>query len=547
LAEERRTRVELIAEIEDLEKRIAMLEASQEAGLRHDLETARGENANLHDLLGQATDLICELAADGTLLYVSPNAEAVLGVPADALIGRSVLDTMLMRDLHPEDRGQLDAYLEERMARSDASEAIHRYRVRGQWRSFACRGRAIRDPDGSLRSVIFARDVTDREEALQQLRQSEARYRLVTEATHDLVAEVDAEGRVVFVSASSREVLGLRPEEMVGTTPFSLLHPDDVEHLAELFLGRVQSDRGPGRGAVFRIRHRDGSWRWLEGTGIAFETAGGEKHLVAVTRDVTERIEAERAQRRLVRRVEQARRFESLGMLATGMAHDFNNLLTPILGAAGLALMDLPPDSPARARLERIQRASAEAAALTNQLLEYAGMGGLDAAPVRLPTVVDGVEETLQASVGSQAVLRVEHAPDAPRIEADATLLGQLAIQLVDNAIGAIEESGIVPGCVTVRTGNGFLDEEALARMTVGEEASPALYACLEVADDGGGMDDATRARAFDPFFTTRATGRGLGLSVVLGIVRKHRGALEFETEKGAGTRVRAWLPVASS
>ncbi|MGI9592838.1 MAG: PAS domain S-box protein, partial [Myxococcota bacterium] len=507
MEDDRRTRAELIAEIEELEKRVATLEASLESELHQDPSGARTEGsrlARMQRLLSHATDLICELAADGTLLYVSTNSSEILDAPADELIGRSILETGLVQNLHPEDRDALTRNMADLMREPTETERVHRLQVRGVWRSLACRSRSLRDPDGGVSAVIIARDVTDREAALDQLRQSEERYRRVIDATHELVTELDAEGRVVFISPSCLELLGVPAEEMVGTTPFSLLHPEDVEHLAELFLGRLESEEAAGDGAVFRTRHRDGSWRWLEGTGINFETAEGEPRVVAVARDVTARIEAESAQRRLLRRVEQARRFESLGMLATGVAHDFNNLLTPILGAAGLALMDLPADSPIRARLERIQRASSEAAALTNQLLEYAGMGGLDATPVELPAVIASVEEPLRAAVGEKAELRVERAADAPRIEADATQLGQLVSQLVDNAVDAIEAAGRSRGSVTLRTGAGALDAEAVARLAPGDDCQPGRYAWLEVEDDGDGMDETTRARAFDPFFTTK-------------------------------------------
>ena len=550
MEDDRRTRGELIAEIEELEKRVATLEASLESELHQELAGARAERsrlAQMERLLTHATDLICELASDGTLLYVSPNAPQILGAPAEELIGRSVLETGLARNLHPEDRHALSRTMANLMREPTETERVHRLQVRGEWRSLACRSRSLRDAEGGVSAVIIARDVTDREAALDRLRQSEERYRLVIEATHELVVELDAEGRVIFISPSSLELLGVPADEMVGTTPFSLLHPDDVEQLAELFLGRLESREAAGSGTVFRARHRNGTWRWLEGTGINFETAEGEPRVVAVARDVTARVESEIAQRRLLRRVEQARRFESLGMLATGVAHDFNNLLTPILGAASLALMDLPGDSPVRARLERIQRASSEAAALTNQLLEYAGMGGLDTSPVELPAVIAEVEEPLRAAVGEKVELRIEHAADAPRVEADASQLGQLVSQLVDNAVDAIEAAGRTRGSILLRTGSGALDAEAVARLSPGDDCKPGWYAWLEVEDDGDGMDETTRARAFDPFFTTKITGRGLGLSVVLGLVRKHKGALEFETAKGHGTRIRIWLPAASS
>jgi two-component system cell cycle sensor histidine kinase/response regulator CckA len=143
-------------------------------------------------------------------------------------------------------------------------------------------------------------------------------------------------------------------------------------------------------------------------------------------------------------------------------------------------------------------------------------------------------------------VLSIEHAGDPPMVDADEAQLGQLVLHLASNAVDAIDArdpGGGDVGSVVLRTGRGTLDEEALERLSVGEECRPGSYAWLEIEDDGVGMDDSTRARIFDPFFTTKVTGRGLGLSVVLGVVRKHRGTVELETQEDRGTRMRIWIP----
>jgi PAS domain S-box-containing protein len=398
----------------------------------------------------------------------------------------------------------------------------------------------------ALRQRLASFEKPDREDlqdTLGALRRSEQRYRALVEMTSDLVAELDAEGRVVFISPSCEEMLGYAPEQLIGTTPFGLLHDDDVEPLAQRFLDRIASRRRSRHGRVFRVRHRDGSWRWLQGGGVNYETLDGETHIVAVCRDVTDHLQAAEEQMKLEQRVQQSQRLESLGMLAAGISHDFNNLLTPILGGASLALMDLPSDSPARPRLEKIQRAAHHAATLTHQLLDYAGLGGVDAESVDLSGAVLDMDELLRSAVSKRAelVFELEEAP--PPAELDRAQLAQLLLNVVANASDAIEASNRGRGRIVIRSGRVMADRKTLSQMILGDGLPAGTYVFLEVEDDGCGMDADTRSRVFDPFFTTRFTGRGLGLAAGLGIVRKHSGAIAIESAVGQGTRIRLLFP----
>lgn len=544
VGDEVRTKAELVAELEKLRKQVAALEEARTKELPRALDALRASQALYQRVTENASDLIAEVDGDGRFLFVSPNCEKVLGVPARSVVGLSIRDDALSNLLHPDDRGALfDAFLSA-MRHKGEGEIVYRFRrADGAWRWFSSIGRTFRTPEGRWRAAVASRDVTDREEALRQLRQSEERYRVLVDSTHDLVAELDSEGRVVFMSPSCEQMLGFKPDELVGTTPFSLLHPGDVERLAERFLDRLHAERPPGHGQLLRARHSDGSWRWLQGGGVNFQTVDGETHVVAVARDVTDQIRAEEEQRRLEERVQQAQRFQSLAMLASGVAHDFNNLLTPILGAASLALMDLPPDSPARERLEKIQRASHHAAALTNQLLDYAGIGGLDPEPIDVSQLVLDMRELLASAVSKSAELRYELASGLPQVEAEPAQLSQLVINLVTNASDAIATTSAGTGRIRLASGCLELDRERLSRAYLGEDLIPATYVFLEVQDDGRGMDVETRGRIFDPFFTTKTSGRGLGLAAALGIVRKHGGAIEIESEPEIGTLVRVLLP----
>jgi signal transduction histidine kinase len=326
---------------------------------------------------------------------------------------------------------------------------------------------------------------------------------------------------------------------MIGTTPFSLLHPDDVERLADSFLQRVETRRPSGSGTLFRVRHRDGSWRWLQGGGMSYSAADGTDRVVCVCRDLTREILAVEERRRLDEWMQQNRKFESLGVLAGGIAHDFNNLLTPILGEASLALLDLPADSCLRPRLERIRVAAQRAATLTGEMLHYGGLGTLELRSMDLSELANDLVHLLESTTADRARLVLELESGLPRVAGDPTTLAQVLRNLVANAAEASPDGGTV----VLRTGACTLDRAALARCFLGQSLSEGPYVRIEVEDAGHGMDAETRERLFDPFYSTKFTGRGLGLAAVLGIVRGHGGAIDVRSAPGRGSRVSVLLP----
>ncbi|MCK4284486.1 MAG: response regulator, partial [Candidatus Brocadiae bacterium] len=254
---------------------------------------------------------------------------------------------------------------------------------------------------------------------------------------------------------------------------------------------------------------------------------------VEVARDITER-------RRLDARMQQAQKLESLGVLAGGVAHDFNNLLTGVLGNAGLALMDLPRESPARESVEQIEKSARSAAELASQMLAYSGRGRFVVESLNLSKLVREMQHLLKSVVSKKAILKWELADDLPPVEGDATQFRQVIMNLTINASEAIGDGD---GVITVRTGTIRADGAYLSGTYLAEELPEGPYVCLEVSDTGSGMDAETRHKVFDPFFSTKFTGRGLGLAAVLGIVRGHRGAIKVYSEPGSGSAFKVLLP----
>jgi two-component system cell cycle sensor histidine kinase/response regulator CckA len=515
------------------------------AELAAENEALQGKLARIAHLLETAGDLISEVDEEGRLLFISPNSEAMLGYRPEDLIGLSVSDTAISENIHPDDRASLMHSYSGVMESGVGSWLEYRYRrADGSWCWLEVRGHAYRTVEGALRVVTVARDIDARVNAQRELEESEARYRVLVSAAYDLIAELDAEGRVLFVSPSAEEILGYKPEQLIGTTPFNLLHPADVEPLADAFLARLVAEGKPGLGRVFRVSHRDGSWRWLQGGGVNYETASGELRVVAITRDITERVRAEEERKRLEEWARQAQKLESLGVMARGVAHDFNNLLTPILGDASLALSDLPPDSPTRARLEKIQKAAHHAASLTNQMLDYAGAGQLAPEAVNLSQLVLEMGRLLESAISKRAVLRYDLDADLPIVQADPAQISQVMMNLITNASEAIEEGERSEGRISVSSGVVDADRELLEATLLGSGLREGRYVYFEVQDDGPGMDPETSNRIFDPFFSTKFTGRGLGLAAVLGIVRSHHGTIEIDAALERGTRIRVLFPL---
>jgi signal transduction histidine kinase/ActR/RegA family two-component response regulator len=252
---------------------------------------------------------------------------------------------------------------------------------------------------------------------------------------------------------------------------------------------------------------------------------------------------AEEEHRALERQMLNVQKLESLGVLAGGIAHDFNNLLVSVLGNAGLALAELSSTSPVRSRLVDIELAAQRAAELTRQMLAYAGRGRFVVQRVNVSDLVVELVTLLRTVVTRTADIDVRLADNLPEVEADASQLRQVVMNLVTNAADAI---GGAPGRIEITTGRMSATREYLSHSCIGQDVEPGQFVFVEIADTGCGMPEETLARIFDPFFTTKVTGRGLGLAAVLGIVRSHRGAIAVESTPGVGTRFRLLLPTAA-
>lgn len=289
------------------------------------------------------------------------------------------------------------------------------------------------------------------------------------------------------------------------------------------------------------VRRDSGEERWVSVNASPVRGENGAViAAIALLTDITDRKAAEEERRKLETQVQHAQKLESLGVLAGGIAHDFNNILVAILGNADLALQDLSPVAAARGSVEEIERAARRAADLCRQMLAYSGKGRFEVRRVNLSEMVEEMAHMLEVSISKKAVLRYKFADALPAIEADATQMRQVIMNLIINASEAI---GARSGVISVATGIMPCDREYLRSTYLADELPTGDYVYIEVADTGCGMDKDTLSRIFDPFFTTKFTGRGLGLAAVMGIVRGHKGMLKVYSEPNRGTTFKALFP----
>jgi two-component system, cell cycle sensor histidine kinase and response regulator CckA len=278
-----------------------------------------------------------------------------------------------------------------------------------------------------------------------------------------------------------------------------------------------------------------------------FNEKGEVVQIIESSRDVTERIILEEKKISLERQVLHAQKLESLGVLAGGIAHDFNNLLMAILGNADLALYDISPLSPAVVYINEVIVASKRATDLAKQMLAYSGKGSFLIGPINIVSLVEEMAHLLEVSISKNVVLKYDLKDDLPMIDGDVTQIRQIVMNLIINASEAIGEKS---GFVTLSNGIEELSSDYMARISKNvyppmDAPHPAgNYVYFMVSDDGVGMSKETEDKIFDPFFTTKFTGRGLGMSAVLGIVRCHKGVIQIRSEIGQGTSFKILFPI---
>jgi PAS domain S-box-containing protein len=390
--------------------------------------------------------------------------------------------------------------------------------------------------------AILILNILYRRRAQKALQQSEQQYRSLVEKSPEPVF-VHYEGAFHYVNPRAVQLFGAeRAEDLIGKSlnPFfrgnrfwdHLPDPKNTERLMPLQTSEEQ---------VLRIRRLDGEGAEVEISemNISFD---GKPARLAICRDVTERRKREREEREFEEQIRHTQKLESLGVLAGGIAHDFNNFLMAILGNSDLALDELPPQASAKSSLLEIQKAAIRASELCRQLLAYSGKGKSSLEKVDLSTLVKEISEMLEVSISKKVHIHYQLSNTIPFIEVDATQVRQVVMNLIVNASEAI---GDQEGAIILKTGlyEGHREEAAIFPFPAEGRPEPGQYCYVEVRDTGSGISIEAAEKLFEPFYTTKLRGRGLGLSAVLGIVKGHQGMIQLESEPGRGATFRVLFP----
>jgi PAS domain S-box-containing protein len=391
-----------------------------------------------------------------------------------------------------------------------------------------------------LRTVYgdLSRQVDETGRANRALVESQTLLRALVDNTANLIAVLDREGRFLLVNRRFEDAVGVGRESARGRTPSEVLAPDLAFLLDAAAHAALRGEPVVERDGDIEVRGARTHYHF-----VVFPLTEGDRPpfgVGIVGLDLTERVRAEDERRRLEAGVQQAQKLESLGLLAGGIAHDFNNILTAIVGGASMALAEMPPSSPVRTDLEQVIAAAERAAKLTRQMLAYAGRASFAIETFDLNVVIREMAELIAVSVPKQVRLVHDPAAPLPPIRGDRTQVSQIVLNLITNAAEATADRG---GTVTIATrprDRGALDLDAFRFPPAGDASA---FVELSVRDDGAGMAPETLERMFDPFYSTKGSGRGLGLAAVLGIVKRSGGTLRVTSAPGAGTAMTVLFP----
>ena len=481
----------------------------------------------------------------GIIQYLNPFTLRLIGNKAlDDVVGRPITDF-----LHPEDH---ESVLTQAADVTQTGESVWGVPVRyitpegqrKQHEMLANRTRLMLD--GEPVTLTIALDVTKQNQMIRDIRQQHRMLDVILSSSPVGIWMRDKDGRLQFVNDAYAE--------MIGVDKKALLEVDDDYTL-------VDSEEANARKASDEICRSSGStyrssefYAAADGTSMVCEVIKVPlfeddiyQGLVGFSLDVTKRVEAEIERSEIQKKALEAQHLESLGVLSGGIAHDFNNLLAVILGNASLISKSLPQGSKEFIFMQRIEETSKKAASLCKQMLTYAGKGTLNMEPLELSELVHDMSVLLEVSLLKNVSVDYNLQTNLPCFDGDIAQIQQLVMNMITNANEAMREHGGRIGLHTYSIDLAAGDVQAAGISQCVGEVKSGTYVCLEVSDEGCGMDQETQQRIFEPFFTTKFTGRGLGMSSMLGTVQGHGGLITLESELNRGTTFRVFFPISQS
>ncbi len=489
-------------------------------------------------IIENSYDIIFNLNDKGDFTYLSPSFERMTGHKISESLGTQFLDI-----LHPDDLPKCVEAFTDTCSGKLVSGTEYRFRHSdGSWHWYNINGSIYYDSKGSFLSLTgIAWDVTKRKYAEEELQKKTAELQLIFNNMINAFvvweSSFDKDGNYVSFrfgqfNTAFTNISGLKNDYIRGKDVFDVW-PETEQSWVDAY-GSVAVTGIP---RIFDMYHGP-TKKWYHCN--AYRPSDSPDHICVIFEDITERKAVEEQRINLDRQLQQTQKLESLGVLAGGIAHDFNNILMVITGNADLALMDIPEQSPAGSKIENIKKASFRAADLCKQMLAYSGKGRFLVVPINLSDLINDMKNMLEISVSKKVSLRYYLSKDLPSINADVAQIQQIILNLVINSSEALDEK---KGNIVISTSEIEYDsQDDSATLSYGEIKDVSCV-CLDITDDGCGMDKETVDKIFDPFYTTKFTGRGLGLAAVQGIVRGHNGAIKIFSELDKGTTFKIFFP----
>jgi PAS domain S-box-containing protein len=487
-------------------------------------EAIAESESRYRELVEKANSIILKWDRDGNVIYLNKFAEHFFGFSSSEIIGQSIIGTIVPEK---ESGGRDLIALMQNICHDPASfmNNINENSCKDGTRVWVSwNNHTITSPDGEIEGILsVGQDITERVKIKEQLMRSEQRFRSFVENVNDILFALTSDGIFDYVSPQWKVAFGYELNDTIGQPFMPFVHPDDVAVCLE-FMSLVFSTGGKLGGVEYRVRCKDGRYLWYTANAsLITDPVYGTPILVAIGRDITEH-------KLMHKELLKAQKFESISVLAGGIAHNFNNVLTGVIGYISYAKKHLANPVKLLPLLEAAEKSSYRAAGLAQQLLTYSRGGS----PVKKSlVVVELLQESVSLFLTGTKVSSTIDCPPQQTIYADAQQIRQAFNNIILNAVHAMPEGGTL----TVRVNGAKLAAVNRHSLPAGD------YAEIVFTDSGCGIRREDLYKVYDPYFTTKDGGTGLGLSMTFSIINKHGGRIEITSDTGKSTTVTLFLP----
>ena len=490
-------------------------------------EALKQSEQNFRLLIENQTDMVVKVDTQGRFLFVSPSYCKKFGKTEEELLGQTFLPLV-----HPDDQQVTTTAMEDLYRPPYTAYVEQRAMTKDGWRWFAWMDTALLDENKAVEAIIgVGRDVTKRKRAQEALEAEKERLAVTLRSIGDGVITTDRDGSITLINKVAENLTGWAEHSALGQPidrVFHIVKERLHERCENLVQKVIESGQITGLANNTKLIRKDGKEVIIADSGAPIIGKEGEViGVVLVFRDITEK-------RRMHQEILKIQKLESLGVLAGGIAHDFNNFLTGIIGNLSLVKLDITPQSKIYDSVKNMESAALRAKDLTTQLLTFSKGGKPVKSVVHLPDLV--TESVAFALRGSNVKCHYAFKPNLKLVEVDQGQIGQVLNNLVINAVQATPQGGVV----------NVSAENVVVGVDNPMNLRPGKYVKLALTDQGTGIPKGHIDRIFDPYFSTKQKGSGLGLTVAYSIIDKHDGRITVESELGAGATFHLFLPATS-